>query len=436
MTSGRASRTSEAGSPGTMSMNASSTTIVRPGRRSASSAAAGASVPLGDAGLPTTTRSAASGTAPGAHREVVVGIALHARDGDPVCAQRRLGLREAGMHARGQSRAQGGGQHPERLRGAVARHDLLGRAPVQRRQRGDRRRLVRVRARVLLERAAQRLAQPGRRPAGEDVDGVVDVSGQHDRVAVEAQILAAGVVRRRGHGRRGQLERAAGDDEHDPRRDLGERLRRLAEQVQPVARQRVGRQQAGAGLLGDDDDRAGAARGDLRERRDSFADVAAAEHDAADPGAEPVDEQAAPAAREAGEVVAGDDRLPFRRPAQDVRGDPRRHRAVVWIGRGDVAHRQPALVRQALGERALARARRAEDERQAHVGSRDAAATSRRAACGNAAQWTCRYDACTPPATSPSGRTVPRAASSHAGAPSPRSLTPFVPRPPTWSTAE
>ena len=89
------------------------------------------------------------------------------------------------------------------------------------------------------------------------------------------------------------------------------------------------------------------------------------------------------------------------------------------VGGGEVADRQTGRLRQALGVGALARPRAPEDERQAHVGSRAAAATSRRATCGKAAQWTCMYEACTPPATQPSGRVVPRAVSSHAGLPSP-----------------
>lgn len=52
-------------SPGTASMNASSTTNVRPGRASAAIEAAGCSTDVGLVGLPITTRSASSGTAEG-----------------------------------------------------------------------------------------------------------------------------------------------------------------------------------------------------------------------------------------------------------------------------------------------------------------------------------------------------------------------------------
>jgi len=56
-------------SPGTTSMNASSTTSVRPGLASRSSRAAGCSTDVGLVGLPTTTRSASSGTAAGSSRK-------------------------------------------------------------------------------------------------------------------------------------------------------------------------------------------------------------------------------------------------------------------------------------------------------------------------------------------------------------------------------
>ena len=69
------------------------------------------------------------------------------------------------------------------------------------------------------------------------------------------------------------------------------------------------------------------------------------------------------------------------------------------------------------GTRGLAEARPAvradtddDERRRAHAGSR-AAAASRLAICGNAAQCTCRKLACRPPATKPSSRSLPRAAS-------------------------
>ena len=203
-----------------------------------------------------------------------------------------------------------------------------------------------------------------------------------------------------GGGRvRRQLDRPPRDDDERALGDGAERLRRLAEQVQPVARERVGRQQPGARLLGDDDHRRVRRRDRLHEPGDLRADVAAAEHDARDPRAEPVEQDAVVLAQRAREVVADVDRLPLRRAAQDVGGDPRGHRAVVGIGGGEVADGQPGGRRERLGVGALARPRGAEDERQAHVGSRAAAATRRPATCGKAAQWTCMYDACTPPAT-------------------------------------
>lgn len=56
-------------SPGTTSMNASSTTSVRPGRANRSSSAAGCSTDVGFVGLPITTRSASSGTPSGSSRK-------------------------------------------------------------------------------------------------------------------------------------------------------------------------------------------------------------------------------------------------------------------------------------------------------------------------------------------------------------------------------
>ena len=56
------------GSPGTASANASSTTTIRPGRRSARISSAGCSTEVGLVGLPITTRSAESGTAAASQR--------------------------------------------------------------------------------------------------------------------------------------------------------------------------------------------------------------------------------------------------------------------------------------------------------------------------------------------------------------------------------
>ncbi len=66
-TSTRPARASR--SPGTASMNASSTTSTRPGRASPAIVSAGCSTDVGFVGLPITTRSASSGTAAGSSRK-------------------------------------------------------------------------------------------------------------------------------------------------------------------------------------------------------------------------------------------------------------------------------------------------------------------------------------------------------------------------------
>ena len=119
----------------------------------------------------------------------MLGVAQHARDRHAVRAQRGLGLREAGVDARGQRRAQRGGQKPERLGGAVGGDDLVGVAAVEGGEGVDGLGLARVAVAVFVERGVQGLAQPGRRAAGDDVDRVVGVAGTEVGVAVVAQPL-------------------------------------------------------------------------------------------------------------------------------------------------------------------------------------------------------------------------------------------------------
>ena len=142
---------------------------VRPGRRRRESACAGSSVPLGEAGLPTTTRSASSGTARGSSAKSCVRIAQHADDRDAVRAQRGFGLGEAGVHAGGEAGPERRGQQPQRLGGAVGGDDLVGVAAVERGDGGGRAGVVgvarrrRARARRGAPRAATRAARRRRR---------------------------------------------------------------------------------------------------------------------------------------------------------------------------------------------------------------------------------------------------------------------------------
>ncbi len=72
-------------------------------------------------------------------------------------------------------------------------HDLLGVPAVAGGERRDRGRLVRIAAGGAVERGFERVAQPRRQPAGDDVHGVVGVARAHDGVAVVAQAGVVGV---------------------------------------------------------------------------------------------------------------------------------------------------------------------------------------------------------------------------------------------------
>ena len=86
----------DSGSPGTQSMNASSTTTIRPGRASAATASAGCSTEVGLVGLPITTRSASAGTAAGSRvKSLVEDHPVHRVPGGP---QGGLRLGELRVH--------------------------------------------------------------------------------------------------------------------------------------------------------------------------------------------------------------------------------------------------------------------------------------------------------------------------------------------------
>ena len=133
---GRAGRPATPARPGTVSANASSTSSTRPGRASAATASAGCSTDVGLVGLPSTTRSASSGTAAGSQPVAVVGAQQQPLDRVPGGAQRRLRLGERRVdddRAAGRQRA--GDQH-ERLGGAGGEQHLVrGRGRARRRRR-------------------------------------------------------------------------------------------------------------------------------------------------------------------------------------------------------------------------------------------------------------------------------------------------------------
>ncbi len=106
----RASRSS-----GTASMNASSTTKVRPGRASSVIVAAGCSTDVGFVGLPITTRSASSGTDAGSSRKPSSGREQDPADRVPRLPQRRLRLRELRVDDDGAAYLQGAREQDEGL---------------------------------------------------------------------------------------------------------------------------------------------------------------------------------------------------------------------------------------------------------------------------------------------------------------------------------
>ncbi len=148
-------------------------------------------------------------------------------------AQGGLGLGEPGMHADGEPRTQGGRQEPQRLGGAVRRDDLVGGPAVPRSEGRRRRAVVGVAARVVFERVEQRLAQPPRRPARDDVDRVVGVAWSHVAVTVTSQVLEIGRCAVGSSG--GQRERPSGNHQLDAVGRRREALRGLPEQIQPCA---------------------------------------------------------------------------------------------------------------------------------------------------------------------------------------------------------
>ena len=303
--------------------------------------------------------------------------------------------------------------------------------------RGARGILARVRAGVLLERPAQLVAQPGGRPAGDDVDRMVGGARGDHRVAVAAQLVALDAVaapirqlapaaptgragipsamarpigpRRAGHPGRPQLERAAGDHQHRPVGPGAQGLRAVAHQVDPAAGTGGRGQHAEARLLADHDRRGRPRRGPVGQPPDArqhglagpgrgrpVAQRPRLVKPSGDPHPQAVDQHArlAGALQRLGQVVAGVDRRPRLGPSGPVRRDPVGHPGVAGVGGRDVPHRPPGRGRERFGVRALARARPAQHQGQAHrapaTAAASAAATRRSAASGVAAQWVCR----------------------------------------------
>ncbi len=117
-------------SPGTASMNASSTTRVRPGRAKPATSAAGWRTDVGLVGLPTTTRSASSRHRPRVQPEAVRRVEQHPLHRVPGVAQRRLRLGELRVHHHRAARPQGAGEQDERLRRARGQQHLAVRPAV------------------------------------------------------------------------------------------------------------------------------------------------------------------------------------------------------------------------------------------------------------------------------------------------------------------
>ena len=147
----------DSGSPGTASANASSTSTHPPRARSARSAAAGCSTPVGLVGLPTTTRSASAGTALDPQPVPVGGVGEHPHDGYARRPQRRFRLGEPGVHDGGAAAAAA----PAAAR--TPRRCPRGRAPRRGADRGARRRPPAPRRRG--RRTGSGPDRPGWRPA-------------------------------------------------------------------------------------------------------------------------------------------------------------------------------------------------------------------------------------------------------------------------------